>query len=441
MQNPGFIKYGPIFLMLQVILLIGAGKIWMIFPRLSQNMERFTSLVETLMLGSDPDLGDSWEIFETLQKSSLFYRLYVFRNIAEILLALFYIHLDWFVGLETGDDTGTCDIPLGDNGSVKMQCRQKRFGFYVFMLTAFIVLLGVHVLTSIMALVWCIKSTKLRKISTLISNLKQHSKHQKTKSLLDCKGEDYLFLFDLVAHTCGKSSILRVLTYTAPTFAELCQPVVTLSSNESSIKVGWTHSSLQDIPTQRFKKQNMIQKYVVTISPSSYARPVTVKAVEGAHEVEYPGLTEGTQEYTVTVAAFIGDSKMKGVSKSTFLLPFPPKNLKCFQLEENYEGARIQIKWSRPKGEFDKYILTVTELKSSTSVSTRKISTQSSFNQGYAYTSQERYNLKRTKSLDEVWLDKEEAMFVKTNLKPGARYQVELRSMTGKLFAILQENH
>ena len=416
--------------MLQVILLIGAGKIWMIFPRLSQNMERFTSLVETLM-GSDPAIGeDSWEIFETLQESSLFYRLYVFRNIAEIILALFFGYYDWFVGVQTNDGVGMCEIPLGNNGLVKMQCRQKRFGFYMFMLNAFIVLLGVHALISITSLVWCIKRTRLRKISNIISCLK-NSKHQGTERLLECEGEDYLFLFDLVAHTCGKSSILRVLTYTAPTFAELCQPVVQVSSNESKIHVQWDPSPLQDIPTQRFKTQKMIQKYVVTISPSSYTRPVTVKAAAPL-EHDYHGLTGGTKEYTVTVSAFIGDSKMKGVSNSTFLLPSPPQHLKCVKTEANHEGAIIQIKWSRPKGEFDRYILKVAELKSGTSVST-----QSSFSVGYSNSFQERFSvptrIKRTRSQDEDILNKEEVMFDKTNLKPGSRYQVELRSMTGEL--------
>ena len=406
----------------------------MIAPRLSQNMERFTQLVEKLM-GNDPALGeDSWEIFEMLQESSLFYRLYVFRNIAEIMLALFFVYSDWFVGLQTGDDVGTCDIPLGNNGFVKMQCRQKRFGFYMFMLNAFIVLLGLHALTSIISLVWCIKRTRLRKISTTISSLKD-SNNKRTERLLECEGEDYLFLFDLVAHTCGKSSILRVLTYTAPSFAELFQPVeVRLGSfNESCIKVQWNPSPLQDIPEiQSFRKQNMIQKYVVTIFPSSYPRPVTVKAQEYPLEVEFSGLTGAgsTKKYTVTVSAFIGDSKMKGVSKSTFLVPYPPLNLRCIPMDANHEGAKIQIKWSRPKGEFDKYILKVAELKSGTSVST-----QSSFNRGYLNTHERTSvptKLKRTRSHDEDWLNNDDVMFVKTNLKHGSRYQVELKTMTGE---------
>ena len=452
LQNPGFIKYGPMFLMLQAIVLIGVGKIWMIHPRLSQNMERFTQLVEKLM-GNDPALGeDSWEVFETLQESNLFFRLYVFRNIAEIILALFFVYSDWFVGLQTGDDVGTCEIPLGNNGFVKMQCRQKRFGFYMFMLNAFIVLLGLHALTSIISLVWCIKRTRLRKISTTISslknyfedenqtNLKKNYNKQKTGSLMEHDGEDYLFLFDLVAHTCGKSSILRVLSYTDPDFAELCQPEVQkLTSYESSIKVMWTPPTLQDMPQiQSIRKQNMIQKYVATICPSSDNRPKTVKAKDPL-EVEFTGLTGGTKEYTVTVSAFIGDSKMKGVSKSTCLVPYPPQNLRCIPMDDNHEGATIQIKWSRPKGEFDKYILKVAELKSRKSVST-----QSSFNQGYL---NERFSvptrgpeLKRTSSNDEVWLNKEEVKFVKTNLKHGSRYQVELISMSGESLFLYQEN-
>ena len=45
-------------------------------------------------------------------------------------------------------------------------------------------------------------------------------------SVIEPKGDDFLFLFNLIAHTFGKSATLRVLSYTAPSSAKLCQPVV-----------------------------------------------------------------------------------------------------------------------------------------------------------------------------------------------------------------------
>ena len=37
-------------------------------------------------------------------------------------------------------------------------------------------------------------------------------------------GEDFLFLFDLLAHTCGLESTLRVLTHSDEKFHEICKP-------------------------------------------------------------------------------------------------------------------------------------------------------------------------------------------------------------------------
>jgi thiamine pyrophosphokinase len=38
------------------------------------------------------------------------------------------------------------------------------------------------------------------------------------------EGKDFLFLFDLLAHTCGLESTLRVLTHSDEKFYEICKP-------------------------------------------------------------------------------------------------------------------------------------------------------------------------------------------------------------------------
>merc|ERR1719264_312455 len=93
------------------------------------------------------------------------------------------------------------------------------------MLTVFLILMGLHMATSLISLVWSFKMTRLRRISSIISSLKKSQDHN-TQNLIESKGQDFLFLFDLVAHSCGLPATLRVLTYTAPTFAGLCQPEV-----------------------------------------------------------------------------------------------------------------------------------------------------------------------------------------------------------------------
>ena len=94
----------------------------------------------------------------------------------------------------------------------------------------------------------------------------------KVKSpLLESKGDDFLFLFDLIAHTCGKSATLRVLSYTAPSFAKLCQPVVLndrITKTENSLKIEWEPAKLQDM--RQYDKLE-VEEYVATIFSSDNA--------------------------------------------------------------------------------------------------------------------------------------------------------------------------
>ena len=58
---PGFVMYGPLILMIQSVFLLALEKIWMIFPRLSQKLERFyKSVVEDALLGKDPDVAEDF---------------------------------------------------------------------------------------------------------------------------------------------------------------------------------------------------------------------------------------------------------------------------------------------------------------------------------------------------------------------------------------------
>ena len=57
----GFMKYGPVFLILQAITLIGIEKIGFLYPRLNQRLERFyKSVVEEALLGKDPDVAEDF---------------------------------------------------------------------------------------------------------------------------------------------------------------------------------------------------------------------------------------------------------------------------------------------------------------------------------------------------------------------------------------------
>lgn len=482
--HPGsaeFIQYSPVILMIQVIFLIATEKIWMIFPRLSQKLERFyKNVVEEALLGKDPDVAEDFaggkisidkvvrerqreEICGALRGSNLFYNLYIVKNLAEIGLAAAFLTVDTYWGLSLKDEIGFCHIPIGQDpvkSSVVMQCRQKRFGFYRAILIGFMTLLVAHMLTSLISLTWSIKLTKLRRITSIISGLREMNKDG---GVVESRGEDFLFLFDLVAHSCGQPATLRVLSYTAPTFYELCKPEVEdVIMTESSIKLSWKPCKLQNIEVS---KQLEVQKYVITIYPTDKHRTYEVAANLDYHEYKFTDLSGGKNEYIVTISAIIGDAKMKGVTTtrvrcnyiSSFIIyiiffqhlpPFPPQNLNCEQLE-NVEGSpstRIRVRWARPKGEFTKYILKVvcpSERKISqeadnvdgrisklpsyhphrdhNTISTRngKLS-QTSFSQK-----------KREKEPGEVWLALEETEYVWGNLRSGEAYQLQLSTMTG----------
>ena len=50
-------------------------------------------------------------------------------------------------------------------------------------------------------------------------------------------GKDFLFLFDLLAHTSGLESTLRLLTYADADFQNMCQPRLIPQPLEAIIRI------------------------------------------------------------------------------------------------------------------------------------------------------------------------------------------------------------
>ena len=302
---------------------------------------------------------------------------------------------------------------MAAQGSVTMQCRQKRFDFYYYILYCFNWSLVVHVINSCGSIFWTSNISKWRRITSLIDSLRRSEKNH---HLVESKGKDFLFLFDLVAHTCGQPATLRVLSFTAPAFADLCQPEVDkMTMTETSITITWNRAPLQSL---RGIKQLELQRYVVTIFPYTSNSKQDVKA-QDEHMADFQDLVGGKKEYVIYVSAIIEDAKMKGEKRVTYLPPYPPMKL----MTSNLEPGVVRVTWARPKGEFDKYILKVTNLakrKSSLTIAFSPRSTGASFK-----------HIRRAREPDEVWLGAEELEHTVKNLKPGERYRLELRSMTG----------
>ena len=480
LQHPGYILYVPIIMMLQALCLIGLEKVWMIFPKLSQKLERFyKSVVEEALLGKDPDVAEDFkggkidwekvvrerqreEICGALRSSSLFYRMYVMKNTFEIILAIIFMAFNCWFCLSSDNEIGFCNIKMGINaGYAQMQCQQKRYDFFIAVLYGYIFLQGMHLLISTLSLIWSIKFFKLRRITSIIDYLKGDGTGLLTQSksltqakrrhmseglaLVDSKGADFLFLFDLIAHSSGLPATLRVLSYTAPTFAEVCQPKnFQLNMTETSISLVWNPCPLQMVKTNKMME---VQKYVVTIFPYSRDHIKTVWAEP--FEAEFQDLVGGKREYVVTISAIIGDAKLKGVSRTTCLPPFPPQNLSYVPVEDSSAGTAIKIRWSRPKGEFDKYILKVSECHKDAEEYDRERTNSLTLPNGNRFLVPSTFPhtqtvtrghtsfkvARRQREPDEIYLGSDEVEYVKTNLKPGVRYQLQLRSMTGGCLA------
>ena len=112
---------------------------------------------------------------------------------------------------------------------------------------------------------------------------------------------------------------------------------------------------------------------------------------------------------------------MKGVTFKTYLPPYPPQNLQCYPSDTIVNRATsVRITWTTPRGEFHKYSLRIVLLGSSGDI-LRTMSTK------------ETLLLQRNQSLkmpDEIWLPKDVNEHTAENLKPGERYQIEIKSMT-----------
>jgi hypothetical protein len=96
--------YGPAFLILQAITLIGIEKIGFLYHQLNQRLERFYNSVDgEALLGKDPDVAEDFsagqfstdkilrerqrqEVCGVLRGSNLYYNIYMVKNFLEVLI-------------------------------------------------------------------------------------------------------------------------------------------------------------------------------------------------------------------------------------------------------------------------------------------------------------------------------------------------------------------
>ena len=68
-------------------------------------------------------------------------------------------------------------------------------------------------------------------MTTLRRGVSFYPQTSENKGLVDSPGLDFLFLFDLIAHTCGKAATLRVLSFSAPSFHDFCKPQIQVTNS------------------------------------------------------------------------------------------------------------------------------------------------------------------------------------------------------------------
>ena len=168
-------------------------------------------------------------------------------------------------------------------------------------------------------------------------------------------GRDFLFLFDLLAHTCGIESTLRVLTHSENQFYDIFKPNLHptqhLNVEEDRLGVSWYPSDVErwskdhnDKLTAEVRKLIHIESYEVTIFPAerfnntqSVGVALGSRLVGSKEEIAplvggsndpytctFHDLNGGKTEYVVTIACMIGKSRMKGAKVVTNLVPYGP---------------------------------------------------------------------------------------------------------------------
>ncbi len=318
-----------------------------------------------------------------------------------------YLPINIFYACLEVDQSKPCSINvqafpgiIDEPGVIHLQCRGKKMTFFRLALWVHVVLLLLHGVCSLVAIVWC---KFYRPVTTLLRKIEELRKEGSITKLKNVNGEDFLFLFDLLAHSCGLESTLRVLTHSDETFYEICKPNIDevpdhLQLEEDKLKVTWRPSDIERwLQTGKKigrsqRRPLIIDSYEVTIFPAesvnhAYTKPAKLtlaglnkdgtmtnrkqidpetalvpdKEDEEPYSHWFLDLNGGRTEYVVTIATMIGKSRMKGEKVVTNLVPYGPEKPRSGMVK-TAGTDQVEIFWDPPKGDFTKYTLTIDRL-------------------------------------------------------------------------------
>ena len=399
-----FLQYLPFILLLQAVVIILVEKMLTKFPRISGKIERFYgAVVEESLFGKDPDVAEDVldnkanseaisrrrqrnEICMGLKRSNIIHTMYIVKNIIEIVLLLIFIPFNIVLGLDAEKSLNShlCIIDLSEvpelglaAGQVFFQCEGKKVLFFLRLLYVHVATMVLVMVCSAGSVVWCLF---LRSVSSLLEKIKRSSIDSNITFEPE-QGKDFLFLFDLLSHSSGIESTLRVLTHADDNFRELCQPKVEIDNvkvEEDKLKVVWQPAILELWLEGNSHKGLHVDSYDVTIFPTETVDhcktlvPKQKNTESGNYTAWFFDLEGGKTEYVITIACVIGKSRMKGERIVTTLLPYgavKPRN----GIVKSSGTDEVEISWQPPKGSFTKYVLWVDPNVNSTASPKRDI--------------------------------------------------------------------
>ena len=291
-------EYLPYWMLLQTLFLIVIEKFTFKIPRIGQKIERFyTNIVQESLFGKDPDAAEDMsdpktstgaiarqrqrnEICVSLKRSSFIYRVYLLKNYFEILLVIcVYLPTNvWFAINHEFNKLAQCNITIEEfsgvvdvSGTSHFQCHGKKEDFFKYALYIHIILVALYGICSIGSIVWCSYFRSLTKLLKEIERkIKQGEEGEDIFKYDNANaGKDFLFLFDLLSHSCGVEMTLRVLTHSDEPFYRIFKPnfneELQVKLEEDKIKIEWNPAYAEKWLLKSFIN---IDSYEATIFPA-----------------------------------------------------------------------------------------------------------------------------------------------------------------------------
>ena len=462
----GFMQYIPFVLLLQAVAVIIVEKMMMSFPRVSQKIERFYGvIVEESLFGKDPDVAEDVqdlkanteaisrvrrrrEVCMGLKRSSVIFHTYILKNILVLLLLLMFIAINVTFGLEAEVNLspGTCILRLQEipqlglkSGEVYLQCEGKKVQFFLNLLFVQILVLVLIFICSCVSIIWALL---FRNISVLLQKIEKYHVDWDVE-IEKTTGRDFLFLFDMLAHTSGIESTLRVLTHADETFRRICLPKLRNDSThirveEDKVKVIWSPASLENWLQHNSHKGIEVDSYDVTIYPAESVNNSVTKTQadkeDGVYSAWFCDLQGGKTEYVITIATVIGKSRMKGERIVTTLLPYGPEKPRA-GIVKSLQTDEIEITWEPPKGGFTKYVMCVDPTVNTTNYQvTNTIRLQNGILNPRFYNGFQA-SVEMLTTINKDYTERDLSSLITeykiTGLFPGEIYGIELKTKTG----------